>query len=647
VRGQRSLIVLAAGLALSPVSCDGASTDEANYVETREPCADRDPLRRAFFGDLHVHTTFSFDAHVFDVRTTPDDAYRFARGEPVQLPPLDANGKGTRSLRLERPLDFVALTDHSEFLGEVEICTTPGSPQFDSKSCENYRNGERYDVVRGYGIRLALPSPQRDYNLCGEDYAACTGPNAAGRVWNRVKESAQGAYDRSARCSFTSFIAYEYTAATGASTLHRNVIFKNDHVPFPTTYFEQPTPRGLWQELDTTCRRAGNGCDVIAIPHNPNESNGRMFRVEYPGAEGLAGEKAQAELRSSLEPLVEIYQHKGDSECRNGMSAMPGGPDEQCEFEKHTRTPNEDCGDGIGSLGSSNKGCYSRLDFVRGALLAGLGEEDRLGVNPYRLGIVASTDTHNGTPGAVEESAFIGHRGIDDDTPAKQLGTGELADGGISYGAGGITGIWAEENSRPSLFEAMKRREVFGTSGPRIAVRFFGGWGLSREMCSDPQMIAKGYESGVPMGGLLAPRPPGAGAPVFVVSALRDAGTAARPGSLLQRVQIVKGWIEGGVAHQEVFDIAGGANDAAVDTSSCVQSGPGASELCATWVDPTFAEGQRAFYYARVLENPSCRWSTFVCNGLADGAKPASCNDLAAPKTIQERAWTSPIWLQP
>jgi hypothetical protein len=622
-----------------------ASATPTGYTEAREPCAEHNPLRNVYFGDLHVHTTYSFDAHAFDVDTTPEQAYRFAQGEPVSLPPLDANGNGTQTLRIARPLDFAAVTDHSEYLGEIDLCTTPGSATYDSATCQVYR-GEVYNAVRQFGVRLTPRKPHRFQDICGADNQVCL--QQAATVWEREQAAAAAAYDRSAQCTFTSFVAYEYSASTGASTLHRNVIFRNDHVPLPITVFEEATPQGLWAELKASCLDAGTGCDVLAIPHNSNESNGKMFFVEYPGATNIDEERAQAAFRVAMEPLVEIYQHKGNSECLNGVSGILGAPDEMCEFERRRPAPFMDCGDGTGQTGAAGQGCVSRLDYVRGALLAGLKEEERLGVNPYRLGIIASTDTHNGTPGATEESTFIGHRGTDDDTPAKQLGTGVLTDGGLIFGPGGLTGVWAEENSRPSIFDALRRKEVFGTSGTRIAVRFFGGWSYANKLCGDPDLIRKGYADGVPMGGVLAPGPTGATAPTFVISALRDPGNAERPGTPLQRLQVVKGWIDNGDAHEEVFDVAGDPNNgASVDETTCVPQGPGADALCTVWTDPAFNPAQHAFYYVRAIENPTCRWSTYVCNRLAPAERPAVCTDPKTPKSIQERAWTSPIWYEP
>ena len=642
---RRALVAAFAILVVGGCADRSGPPNGPGLPENREPCLMHSDLRNAYYGDLHVHTTFSFDANAFDVRTTLDQAYGFARGEPVALPPLDASGQGTQVVRLERPLDFAAITDHSEFLGEVESCTTPGSPGYDSATCQQFRGGGN-PAVTLFGGRLSAAQPQRFPDVCGTDNRACL--EVAGQVWQRIQDAAEAAYDRSSSCAFTSFVAYEYTANPNTSNMHRNVIFRNEHVPFPTTFFEQPTPQGLWRELKATCLDQGNGCDVLAIPHNPNESNGNMFHVEYPGAVTLDDQRAQAEFRVAMEPVVEIYQHKGDSECMNGLSGATGAPDEQCDFEKRRHPPFEDCGDGTGLGGVASGGCVSRLDFVRNVLLAGLQEQERIGVNPYRLGIIASTDTHNGTPGATDEETWIGHRGEDDDTPAKRLSRGLLYPGGILFSPGGLVAVWAEENSRSSIFDALRRREVFGTSGTRIAVRLFGGWNYPSTLCSDPALIQKGYAGGVPMGGSLGPRPASATAPSFIVSALRDPGSATRPGTLLQRLQVIKGWIDGGTPHHQVFDVAGDAeNGATADETTCEPSGPGADSLCAVWTDPAFDAAQQAYYYVRVLENPTCRWSTRQCNALAPQDRPDTCSDPQVQKLIQERAWSSPIWYGP
>lgn len=629
-------LALAVGLATA-----GCGTPP--YVEQHAPCADHNPQRNLYFGDLHVHTAYSFDAHMFDVRTTPDEAYAFARGAAVALPPLDADGNGTRMLQIDRPLDFAAVTDHSEFLGEIEACTTPGSSAYDSQACADFRSGGNANVVN-FGVKLALDPTSHDPDICGADGKACLAP--ASEAWRRIQQAAAAAYDRTSACSFTSFVAYEYSGSPGFSTMHRNVIFKSDRVPTPITYFDTTTPDDLWKGLDAACRHGINGCDALVIPHNPNESNGHMFFVESAGSP--TDELAWAKQRDAWEPLVEIYQHKGDSECYNGLSGYVGDPDEACGFEKSPRDPFQDCGDGTGQGGVSRLGCYSMRDFVRGALLTGLRESERIGVNPFRLGIIASTDTHNGTPGAVREDRFAGHRGTDDDTPALQLGRGGLTPGGLEFSPGGLAAVWAEENSRPAIFAALRRREVYGTSGPRLAVRFFGGWQLPDDLCAHPDLVAEAYQLGVPMGGELGARDLSAAGPAFVISALRDPGTADRPGVALQQAQIVKGWVENGELHEAVYEIAGDANNGAtVDTTTCTTRGAGADSLCGVWRDPAFDPSQHAFYYARVLENPSCRWNAYVCNALPAAEQPPACSAPTVNRTIQERAWTSPIWYTP
>jgi hypothetical protein len=606
------------------------------------PCAQRNPLRNAYFGDLHVHTRNSFDAYLWDTRTTPMQAYRFARGESLALAPLDANGNGTRTVQLARPLDFAAVTDHSEFLGEVESCTTPSSPTYDSANCQLFRSAS-VRAFTNFGVKVTSSRPARFPDVCGPNNGVCR--QAAGDVWERIQAAAAAAYER---CTFTAFIAYEYSRSPGGSTMHRNVIFRNDRVPFPISAFEQPTPQGLWRELKAACQDTGTGCDVLAIPHNSNESNGHQFLVEYPGAQTLDDERAQAQLRAAMEPLVEVYQHKGNSECFNGISGIVGAPDEQCEFEKRRQGTVPDCMDRTGQQGAAGVGCVSKLDYVRGALLAGLQEQDRIGINPYRLGFIGSTDTHNGTPGFTDEWSWIGHQGNQDAAPADQLGGGAITDGGILFSPGALAGVWAEENSRSSIFEALRRKETFATSGTRISVRVFGGWELPPDMCTDPNMIQTGYARGVPMGGILPAPPAVPSAPTFAIAALRDPGTTDHPGTALQRLQVIKGWIDAGAWHQQVYDVAGDANNgASVDLASCAPHGPGAEELCTVWTDPNFDPARRAFYYVRVLENPACRWNTWLCNRLPAEKRPPACDDPTAPKTIQERAWTSPIWYEP
>jgi hypothetical protein len=622
-----------------------AGPDAGRYSEDRAPCADRDPHRRALFGDLHVHTAFSFDAWTYDVRTTPADAYRFARGETIYLPPLDAGGKPTLPVRLARPLDFAAVTDHSEYLGETSLCSTPGNPAYDSVTCKNYRPPTSSFIDFNIGT-----DPPLRADLCGDAGALCA--DAAGPVWKSIQDAAEGAYDRSAACGFTSFVAYEYSYSPTLTSQHRNVIFRNAvALPAPLSVYDARTPDDLWKQLDARCNHAGTGCEVLAIPHNSNLSNGRLFSVEGPGIGSPPEDKQRAALRARMEPLVEIYQHKGDSECINGLGSAPGAPDELCEFEKLPKTPLLDCGvDGIGSGALGGGGCTSWRDYVRGTLVTGLQEEARIGVNPYKLGIIASTDTHNGTPGKTDEASFQGHLGMADRSPDDMLGGVTMAVRPLIAGPGGLAGVWAEENARDAIFDALQRRETFGTSGPRITVRLFAGWGYADDLCGKPDMVAEGYKGGVPMGGDLPARPAGGKAPRLIASAMRDPGTADSPGTALQRLQIIKLWVGAdGIAHEKVFEVAGDANNGAtVDPSTCQTQGQGADTLCAVWADPEFDPGARVAYYLRAVENPTCRWSTQVCNALPAAQQSAlQCDNLGVPRTIQERAWSSPVWYSP
>ncbi|MCA9651903.1 MAG: DUF3604 domain-containing protein [Myxococcales bacterium] len=594
-------------------------------------CDDYDPARTVLWGDLHVHTAFSFDAWLHDVRVDPDQAYRFARGEPVQLPPLDMRGNPTQTVQIDRPLDFAAITDHAEFLAEVQACTDPSTVVYDTTLCIDYRANQNGALVT-FALQLGMASPVRFPEICGPGGIDC--PALAAEVWQRTIEAAEAHYVGGPSCEFTSFVGYEWSGMQSLSNLHRNVIFRGAQVPArPLSHYEAPSAQALWDALQTECLDAP-GCDVLAIPHNSNWSNGRLFQVEYPGRGSDAEQAAQ---RAAMEPLVEVFQHKGDSECMNGLSGVLGEPDELCEFEKLRVAPFDDCGDGIGSNGMVGGGCVSRRDFLRGALLEGLREQERIGVNPFALGFIASTDTHNGTPGMVDEDGYVGHVGREEGDALARL-TGEVP-AGPRNGPGGLVAVWATENSRDAIFEALRRRETYGTSGPRITVRVFGGAELPEDMCSRGDFVAVGDAHGVPMGGELSPGA-GAGAPRFAVSALRDP-----MGLPLQRAQIVKGWIDDmGMAHVVVHDVAGGDNGATVDPTTCVPQGDGADSLCSVWSDPDFDPSRPAYYYVRVVENPRCRWSTTDCQSLGDMA-PAICDEL--PTTIQERAWTSPIWYSP
>jgi hypothetical protein len=611
--------------------------------EARERCAARDPLRRPFFGDTHVHTAFSFDAATLGVRNTPADAYRFARGEEVGLQPYAAEGRPLRSARLERPLDFAVVTDHAELLGETRVCLGSGGAGHDALVCRIARRWPLLAYVLVNSRMLNVSDPER-YRFCGEGGRLCI--EAADGPWREIQAAAEAAYDRSAACRFTSFVGYEWSGAPGGYMIHRNVVFRNERVPArPVSYVEDRRPEDLWRKLEQECLAAGSGCDVLTIPHNSNLSAGTLFAVETAESGPLG--RAAAERRAALEPLVEVMQHKGDSECR--VEPLGGGSeDELCAFEKLPFT----------SMTAQRfpflwEPAAPRA-YVREALGEGLVQQARIGANPFKYGIIGATDSHMGTPGLVDERDFPGGAAGGD---TSQVAVPAIADA-IWFNPGGLAGLWAEENSRDALFEAMRRREAWGTSGPRITVRFFGGWDLAEDLCGAADFAARGYEHGVPMGGELSARGgvAGPGAPVFAVWALRDPGSATRPSVPLQRVQVVKLWEQDGRARERVYEVAGDPeNGADVDLAGCEPRGAGADQLCATWRDPDFDPARPALWYARVVENPSCRWLAWQCSARGvDCADPtsvpaelAACCDARVPPSVQERAWTSPIWYTP
>jgi hypothetical protein len=598
-------------------------------TETREPCASSDPLRQPFFGDTHVHTALSFDAVGQGTRTRPRDAYLFARGEPIGTQPYDEEGRPLRTLRLRRPLDFAVVTDHAELLGETHICTTPGVAGYDSIVCRVHRRWPWLGYILVNGTMLDQRAPTR-FGFCGENGKHCL--EAAAAPWQEIQTAAEEFYDRTAACRFTSFVGYEWSGNPDSKMTHRNVIFRNEHVPAsPANYIEDRTGERLWQRLQSECLDAGNGCDVLVIPHNPNLSGGELFSTE-----GLTAGEAQ--LRASLEVLLEVTQHKGDSECRASDA------DPLCSFEKLPFATMRQ------SALPWTWSAPPEHSFAREVLGAGLEEQAKLGVNPFKLGLIGSTDTHLGAPGMVDEDSYVGHAA---GRFTSRTEIPPLPDNWW-FNPGGLAGVWAEDDSRDALFEAMRRKEAWGTSGPRIVVRLFGGFDLPEGQCAAHDFAAQGYAHGVPMGGDLA-EPPSAGAkPRFSVWAVRDAGTVDFPGTPLERIQIVKLWLEDGKAREQVFDVAGGPSpDAGVDLGTCRTRGAGAAQLCTTWTDASFDPKVEALYYARVVENPSCRWLQYACNErkvdcakpTADGLQP--CCDATIPKTVQERAWTSPIWYTP
>jgi len=447
------------------------------------------------------------------------------------------------------------------------------------------------------------------------------------------------------------------------------VIFRNDRVTETAISTYDTGSRNvvdLWRRLREQCIEAGQGCDVMSIPHNPNLSRGLMF--PDPAS------PEQAKERSFFEPLVELVQHKGASECRFDRLLGRGvdTEDELCDFEQVPADNLAMLGTVYGEMRTEVGAMvpidsFGRRNMVRNVLKDGLVLDQETGTNPFRLGFIGSTDTHSATPGGAEEDNYTGHLG------RRDAGYRNLQDHFLDN-PGGLAVVYAEENSRDAVFSAMRRRETYATSGTRPTVRFFAGPTLSEDLCQAPDMLEQAYRQGVPMGSELVAS--SGDSPRFLVSAAKDPGVGGAPGIDLQRVQLIKGWVDGsGITHEKVYDVAGSSDTGAgVDPQSCAPTGSGYKQLCAVWEDPDFNASQRAFYYLRVLENPSCRWSTRQCQAYGVNPFSAQCESQAATATeavdgalgdvfgrccmnaenqpfysptIQERAWTSPIWVMP
>ena len=635
-----------------------AQTPTFAGTDTRAPCRERNPDKQAFFGDLHIHTSFSFDAWVFGNNNDPERAYDYARGEAI------FSGPNKVRLQIDRPLDFAAVTDHAEQFAQIGICTDPEAADYDHKVCRTMRGevwwaGLLPDSMSRLGRVFSSggvgPTAVYMENICPGD-ATCTVQGKP--VWDRIQRAAEMAYDRSEDCTFSSLVGFEYSlnpSDTG-NNMHRNVLFRNAttlNLPVSSRLAERPLD--LWRYLDRTCNSADNRCEVLTIPHNSNLSSGEMFTPPSTGAQSLAEETEISDLRARTERLAEIYQVKGDSECRDGLYRVGGAPDEFCEFEKVRGKAEvfDDCKDTIGDHGMAMTGCVARRSFVRYALTEGLAEKQRTGINPFEFGIIASTDTHDSNGGDVDEYEHTSGLALVD-TAEKRLQPEIVLPGGIAsvrqarFSPGGLAGVFAEQNTREDLFDAMRARETFGTSGPRIVPRFFAADDFPERLCEAPDMIAQAYAAGAPMGSSIT-RPDTAQSPDFLIAASADSGTNEHPGGLLQRLQVIKGWVdEVGIMQQRVYDVAGDPdNGATVDLDSCQPRGDGFKNLCTVWRDPDYHADQQAVYYSRVLENPSCRWSTYQCAEFDEADRPETCDDPEYPKTIQERAWTSPIWIYP
>lgn len=600
-------------------------------------CANRSNTRDVFFGDLHVHTTLSTDAWVQDTRNTPVDAYRFARGARVGLQPYDKEGKATRFSRITRPLDFAAVTDHAEMLGEQRLCQTPGAKGYYSLPCVLLRH---WPQMAFFVVMSRATSGDKRYDFCGKDGSYCR--QQASGPWQEIQSAANAA---NSPCEFTAFIGYEWTGSS-KENIHRNIIFRNDAVlDLPISFFEHNTAGPMLAALQKNCR---GDCEAISIPHNSNLSDGLMF----PNYSEQALSVVETQLREQMEPVAEILQHKGSSECW-----YEAGADELCAFEQLPYSLFRGNVEMLPKLASRLNLVESypptaNAGYLRSVLIEGIKYKRNTKINPYHLGFIGSTDTHLGLAGATAEFNFKGHGGAG--TSHRKTSATPRLDDYIQYSPGGLAAVWAEENTRESIFEAIQRRETYATSGTHIRLRVFAGFDYTEDICGSATVASVGYTQGVPMGGTL--KASDERAPVLMVEALADSGTRNHVGTPLQRVQIIKGWVDSkGQSQNKIYEVAGNANNGAgVNESTCEPYGAGANRLCTVWQDPDFDLNKDAYYYARVLENPSCRWSARACiahavNCDADEVPESlqHCCMSEYPKTIQERAISSPIWYEP
>ena len=631
------------------------SLDESYYsediVSKNKTKPYSNPNKNAYFGDLHIHTSNSFDAYTFGTLSTPDLAYKYAQGESIPHPT-------GYDIQLRRPLDFYAVTDHGFFLGLLPSAADTSSlfSKYEyTKSLHNLNDSvsnnlfdlfKRSTLFRNFARDTidGLSDGTIDRNLIDDIQES---------VWKETIKAADDAYKPGV---FTTFAGYEYTSVEDLydNYLHRNVIFKGTK-NLPNSIFsrlDSLNPEPLWEWMNGLREQ---GVDSLAIPHNSNISGGSAFSMEYYNGGPI--DDTYAINRSLNEPLVEITQAKGTSETHPLISKN----DEWASFE--TATPYDS---GVATEIKNIKGSY-----VRNAYLRGLEIEEKGVINPYKFGLIGSSDSHVGG-GSYTEETYFSKIGVLDGTPKLRgsipfnkfygytinklrpnsmtniddnyfLAVGDRL---IYFGASGLAGVWAENNTRESIFRALRNKETFATSGPRIKVRFFGGYDLENHDLNDDNLIKKAYAMNTPMGGNIYSN--GLNSPTFLIWAISDP-----LGGLLQRSQVVKGWIENGEHNERVYDAVCSdgleidpethrcpSNEAKVNISDCSTNNVGNSELKTLWKDPDFKKNQNAFYYVRVIENPSCRWSTW--DSIRAGEKPRSDIDV----TIQERAWSSPIWLK-
>ncbi len=577
--------------------------------------SERNPLRNAYFGETHMHTAFSLDAYIGGARLMPADALAFAQGKVVTLP------DGT-VMQHKRPLDFAAVTDHAEYIGEMYSTMYEDAPGHDSKDLIELRGLKDIEERQNWFLKYVVSSNRSTTPQHPPFFA---GPETAKSAWDVIVQAAE---DANRPGEFTAFAAFEWSGAANGANLHRNVIFRDSNVPKSVvSYIDINSEEGLWEWMRG---QEAAGRHLLEIPHNSNASKGRMFPDTTSAGDPLTLDYART--RAHFEPLIEMLQVKGGSEVHRKFWAA----DEFAGFE------NAD------SIQKHSGRVFHRRDFVRGGLTEGIGYEFTLGVNPFKYGFIGGTDNHNGLMSAVAEDNFIGAHGPEDGTVDRRRNGGIIGwIDGRDLSIGSLAAVWATDNTRAAIWDAMKRRETYATSGPRIQLRMFGGIGLTKP--TDPVAMAQeGYVLGTHMGGTL---PPGANAPTFTVYAAKDP-----MGANLDRVQIIKGWVDKfGDANEKIVDVVWSDNREinqntgklapvgnTVDLATAKYTNDiGAPILMGSWTDSEFDPQEGAYYYARALEIPTPRWTTY------DAVRVGLPLLEDVPATIQERAWGSPIWYTP
>ena len=612
------------GLALALAACSKSRPEAATSTAPAAPSAPAaaalppaNPENNVYFGDVHVHTGWSFDALTNGSKTTPTDAYAWAQGRPI-------TGSGGPDMKITAPLDFYMVSDHAEYMGVFNQMSNPDSPVSKTEIAKGVTSPDANVRLQTFaGILRDMSDGKRDPVL--------SDPALARSVWAEIIKAADANYVPG---KFTTFAGFEWTSNPQKRNLHRVIVFRDTkHLPdMALSALDSDDPEVLWKWMDD---QRGKGSTLFAIPHNANASDGLMF--DMVKRDGKPIDAAYNKTRAANEPLYEITQIKGTSETHPDLSPK----DEFAGFEQWDYTLSADF----------ERPTHRKGSFARQALLDGLSQDAKGNGNPFKYGFIGDSDTHNAAA-SHEEYNFTGKFAFENNPRERLTGLPGAAAGQIQqiqeFSSAGLAGVWAPQNTREAIFDAMQRRETFGTSGPMMKVRFFGGFDYAAGDVNKADFVKLAYAKGVPMGGDLKP---GAGkAPTFLVVALKD----PKSGNL-DRVQIVKGWLDAaGKQHEKIFDVAWsgerkiGANGKlpavgnTVDLKTATYTNTiGAAQLATGWTDPEFKPGERAFYYARVLEIPTPRWNTY------DAARLKMPPLTKVPATIQERAWSSPIWYTP